>query len=87
MLQEAIGDVAYISIEIDENTDYPKGAARTVFCTQEAYIKAIAMREIPVHVNGYERVAELKPYVISKMKCETCQFYGKSTFLRWKIVS
>lgn len=28
LLRDAVGDVAYVAIEIDESTDYPKGAAR-----------------------------------------------------------
>uniref|UniRef100_A0A914CKG9 RRM domain-containing protein n=1 Tax=Acrobeloides nanus TaxID=290746 RepID=A0A914CKG9_9BILA len=80
LLRDAVGDVAYVAIEIDESTDYPKGAARAVFSTLEAYIKAIAMRELVIQCNGIGRVAEIKPFIFNKMKCENCQFYGAPSF-------
>uniref|UniRef100_A0A914DT55 Cytoplasmic polyadenylation element-binding protein ZZ domain-containing protein n=1 Tax=Acrobeloides nanus TaxID=290746 RepID=A0A914DT55_9BILA len=59
-------------MEIDEQTDYPKGAARVVFSNPASYIKAIGTRRITTMTNGYERVIELKPYVCDNMRCEEC---------------
>uniref|UniRef100_A0A914EQG3 RRM domain-containing protein n=1 Tax=Acrobeloides nanus TaxID=290746 RepID=A0A914EQG3_9BILA len=80
LIQEAVGGVAYVGIEIDEHTEYPKGAAKIVFNIQEAYVRAIAMREITVLSNGNERAAEIKPFLQPKMKCESCNCYGATSF-------
>lgn len=70
VFQEAVGGVAYVCIEIDEETEYPKGAARVVFSnqvidlvkthtvtmSQESYVRAIAMHEITVASCGNEKV-------------------------------
>uniref|UniRef100_A0A914CMC6 RRM domain-containing protein n=1 Tax=Acrobeloides nanus TaxID=290746 RepID=A0A914CMC6_9BILA len=80
LIQEAVGGVAYVGIEIDEHTEYPKGAAKIVFNSQEAYVRAIAMREITVLSNGNERAAEIKPFLQPKMKCESCNCYGATSF-------
>uniref|UniRef100_A0A914BXP3 Palmitoyltransferase n=1 Tax=Acrobeloides nanus TaxID=290746 RepID=A0A914BXP3_9BILA len=80
LIQEAVGGVAYVGIEIDEHTEYPKGAAKIVFNSQESYVRAIAMHEITVLLNGNERVAEIKPFLYSKMKCDSCHIYSSTSF-------
>lgn len=54
-LQEAVGGVAYVRIEVDETTEYPKGSARVVLCARESYVRAIAMRDFAVVSGGMER--------------------------------
>lgn len=46
VIQQAIGYVLLVTLEVDSDTQYPKGAARVVLANREAYVTAIAMRFI-----------------------------------------
>lgn len=58
-LHEAVGGVAYVGIEVDEATNYPKGLARVVFYARESYVRSIAMRDFAVISSGMERQVSL----------------------------
>lgn len=55
VLNQAVGGVVYVGMEIDEQTDYPKGAARVVFSNPASYIKAIGIKRVTTLTNGTER--------------------------------
>lgn len=60
LLQQTIGDVVYVSLEVDADTKYPKGAAQVVFDTRESYLTAIAMRLITL--TTVDQVKEVSPF-------------------------
>ncbi|GMT16944.1 hypothetical protein PFISCL1PPCAC_8241, partial [Pristionchus fissidentatus] len=75
-IDNAIGDVVAVRIEVDYDTEYPKGAARVIFATEKAYVTAIARRFISMashdlHKDEYKEV-EMKPYLEDCMICERC---------------
>ncbi|GMR37328.1 hypothetical protein PMAYCL1PPCAC_07523, partial [Pristionchus mayeri] len=75
-IDNAIGDVVAVRIEVDYDTEYPKGAARVIFATEKAYVTAIARRFIQMashdlHKDEYKEV-EMKPYLEDCMICERC---------------
>uniref|UniRef100_A0A1I7XPC3 RRM domain-containing protein n=1 Tax=Heterorhabditis bacteriophora TaxID=37862 RepID=A0A1I7XPC3_HETBA len=55
VLQSSIGNVAMVSIEVDYDTEYPKGAARVVFCHRESYVSAVARRHIIIHSSEQQK--------------------------------
>jgi len=54
-LEEIFGNVVYCCIELDRNTQYPKGAGCVIFATKEAYVKAIAAHDIILGFGASER--------------------------------
>lgn len=75
-IDNAIGDVVAVRIEVDYDTEYPKGAARVIFASEKAYVTAIARRFIQMashdlHKDEYKEV-EMKPYLEDCMICERC---------------
>ncbi|CAG9536416.1 unnamed protein product [Cercopithifilaria johnstoni] len=72
LLQQAIGDIAYVSLEVDADTKYPKGAARVIFNSRESYLTAIAMRLITLTTTDQVKEVEIKPYLMDGAQCEMC---------------
>ncbi|KAM3727788.1 Cytoplasmic polyadenylation element-binding protein [Dirofilaria immitis] len=72
LLQQTIGDVVYVSLEVDADTKYPKGAAQVVFDSRESYLTAIAMRLITLTTIDQVKEIEIKPYLMDCTQCEMC---------------
>ncbi|KAH7729155.1 putative RNA-binding protein orb2-like isoform 2 [Aphelenchoides avenae] len=72
ILEEEIGQVAHVDIEVDSITAYPKGAARVVFVHRESFLKAMAMKEMVLSLHNVQRRVELKPFLYGRMTCESC---------------
>ncbi|VIO89865.1 cytoplasmic polyadenylation element binding protein CPEB2, putative [Brugia malayi] len=72
LLQQTIGDVVYVSLEVDAETKYPKGAAQVVFNNRESYLTAIAMRLITLTTIDQVKEIEIKPYLMDFAQCEMC---------------
>uniref|UniRef100_A0A1I7VTQ6 RRM domain-containing protein n=1 Tax=Loa loa TaxID=7209 RepID=A0A1I7VTQ6_LOALO len=65
-------DVVYVSLEVDAETKYPKGAAQVVFDSRESYLTAIAMRLITLKTIDQVKEIEIKPYLMDCAQCEMC---------------
>uniref|UniRef100_A0A915PHP2 RRM domain-containing protein n=1 Tax=Setaria digitata TaxID=48799 RepID=A0A915PHP2_9BILA len=76
LLQQTIGNVVYVSLEVDADTKYPKGAAQVVFDTRESYLTAIAMRLITLSTIDQVKEIEIKPYLMDSVQCEMCNLAG-----------
>ncbi|VDK78929.1 unnamed protein product [Litomosoides sigmodontis] len=72
LLQQAIGDIAYVSLEVDADTKYPKGAAQVIFDRRESYVTAIAMRLVTLTTTDQVKEIEIKPYLMDGAQCEMC---------------
>ncbi|VDM92478.1 unnamed protein product [Onchocerca ochengi] len=72
LLQQTIGDVVYVSLEVDADTKYPKGAAQVIFDSRESYLTAIAMRLITLTTTDQVKEIEIKPYLMDSVQCEMC---------------
>ncbi|VBB32474.1 unnamed protein product [Acanthocheilonema viteae] len=72
LLQQTIGDIVYVSLEVDADTKYPKGAAQVVFDSRESYLQAIAMRLITLTTSDQVKEIEIKPYLMDGAQCEMC---------------
>lgn len=55
VIQQTIGNVSSVTLELDSDTQYPKGAARVVFKNRESYLIAIAMRMITINKIDQEK--------------------------------
>ncbi|VDM22499.1 unnamed protein product [Wuchereria bancrofti] len=81
LLQQTIGDVVYVSLEVDAETRYPKGAAQVVFDNRESYLTAIAMRLITL--TTVDQVKEVSQFFLifnyydDKMATESCRLTEK----------
>uniref|UniRef100_A0A0R3S3V1 RRM domain-containing protein n=1 Tax=Elaeophora elaphi TaxID=1147741 RepID=A0A0R3S3V1_9BILA len=73
-LQQTIGDIVYVSLEVDADTKYPKGAAQVIFYSRESYLTAIAMRLITLRTTDQVKEIEIKPYLMDSAQCEICKF-------------
>lgn len=79
-IQHAIGDVVMVSIEVEVETGYPRGAACVVFKTREAYVAASALRRVHVNAADQRKEVELKPFVLDHSICEGCYSLMTSNF-------
>lgn len=62
LLQQTIGDIVYVSLEVDADTKYPKGAAQVIFDNRESYLTAIAMRLMTLTTT--DQVKEVSPFFL-----------------------
>ncbi|VDN35055.1 unnamed protein product [Gongylonema pulchrum] len=77
LFDRAIGNVSIVSVEVEADTKYPKGAAQVVFSNRESYITAIATHRIVFPSIDKEKEMEIKPYLLDSVPCECCN--GRST--------
>uniref|UniRef100_A0A0N4UBV6 RRM domain-containing protein n=1 Tax=Dracunculus medinensis TaxID=318479 RepID=A0A0N4UBV6_DRAME len=75
VIQQTIGNVSSVTLELDSDTQYPKGAARVVFKNRESYLIAIAMRMITI--NKIDQEKEFIP-IIFALKCLVCSICVKN---------
>ncbi|CAI4230197.1 unnamed protein product [Auanema sp. JU1783] len=71
-LFQEIGEVLSVAIEVENSTEYPKGAARAVFANREQYVYAIRLSQIAITSVDQQKTVELKPYLEESMMCEGC---------------
>ncbi|KAK6022008.1 hypothetical protein OSTOST_12307 [Ostertagia ostertagi] len=69
----AFGDVIMTQIEVEVETDYPKGAGCVVFRDRDSFLVAIARRFISFKVTDCYKKVELKPYLMRLTQCDICQ--------------
>ncbi|CAD5233173.1 unnamed protein product [Bursaphelenchus xylophilus] len=66
------GQVAYVGIDVDQDFNYPKGAARVTFANPRSYTHAMAMKIVNLGVRNEVKSLEIKPYLIEDQTCEEC---------------
>ncbi|KHJ89573.1 hypothetical protein OESDEN_10598 [Oesophagostomum dentatum] len=64
------GDIVFAKIEVELETDYPKGAACVMFRDREAFVAAVAKRFVPLNFGGH---IELQPYLMRMVECDICR--------------
>ncbi|VDM71326.1 unnamed protein product [Strongylus vulgaris] len=69
----SFGDVLFARIEVELETDYPKGAGCVVFRDREAFVAACACRYVPINFGEHIKKVELQPYLMRPVECEICQ--------------
>lgn len=74
------GDVVMAQIEVELETDYPKGAGCVVFRNREAFLVAIARHFTIFSAADYNKRVELKPYLIRFTQCDVCQAMNTRDF-------
>ncbi|CAJ0924948.1 unnamed protein product, partial [Mesorhabditis belari] len=79
-LMNKIGNVAIVEIETDRFTNYPKGTARVVFASREAYVISLARRLLTIDVPGSNKEIEIKPYLSDEFYCDRCRTKSGSKF-------
>ncbi|XGW24298.1 hypothetical protein V3C99_006023, partial [Haemonchus contortus] len=67
------GDVIMTQIEVELETDYPKGAGCVVFRDRDSFLVAIARRFAAFKFTECFKKVELKPYLIRFTQCDVCQ--------------
>ncbi|RCN36234.1 hypothetical protein ANCCAN_17872 [Ancylostoma caninum] len=67
------GDVTFAKIEVELETDYPKGAGCVMFRDREAFVAAIASRFVPLNFGEHLKQIELQPYLMRLVDCDICQ--------------
>ncbi|KAK6731460.1 hypothetical protein RB195_007742 [Necator americanus] len=67
------GDVVFARIEVEMETDYPKGAGCVMFRDREAFVAAIASRFVPLNFGEHIKQIELQPYLMRLVECDICQ--------------
>ncbi|EYC15889.1 hypothetical protein Y032_0035g3029 [Ancylostoma ceylanicum] len=67
------GDVTFAKIEVELETDYPKGAGCVMFRDREAFVAAIASRFVPLNFGDHLKQIELQPYLMRLVDCDICQ--------------
>ncbi|KAL3981513.1 RNA recognition motif family protein [Acanthocheilonema viteae] len=73
LFQQVVSNVVKVILEVEPGTNYPKGSARVVFGSREAYLIAIAMRRFTLFTPKQRRVLEMRPYVFDRILCEICR--------------
>ncbi|CAB3407297.1 unnamed protein product [Caenorhabditis bovis] len=72
MLSE-FGKVLLVTIDIDQDYGYPKGAARVAFATNSAFNSALEKRYLKfANIDSSKTTIEIKPYVIEDVGCDQC---------------
>uniref|UniRef100_A0A915PMU2 RRM domain-containing protein n=1 Tax=Setaria digitata TaxID=48799 RepID=A0A915PMU2_9BILA len=59
LFQQVINNVVEVSLEVEPGTNYPRGSARVVFGTREAYLVALAMRRFTLFTLKERRMANM----------------------------
>ncbi|EFO17585.1 hypothetical protein LOAG_10914 [Loa loa] len=72
LFQQVISGVVEVTLEVERHTNYPRGSARVVFGTREAYLVALAMGRFTLFTLRERRILEMRPYVLDGMVCEIC---------------
>ncbi|MCP9266193.1 Cysteine-rich protein 1 [Dirofilaria immitis] len=72
LFQQVVGNVVEVSLGVEYGLDYPRGSARIIFGTHEAFHIAIAMRRFKLCTFREQRILEMRPYVLDDMWCDIC---------------
>ncbi|CAJ0595947.1 unnamed protein product [Cylicocyclus nassatus] len=67
------GDVLFARIEVELETDYPKGAGCVMFRCREAFVTAVASRFVSLNFGDHIKQVEVQPYLMRPVECEICQ--------------
>ncbi|VDK46621.1 unnamed protein product [Cylicostephanus goldi] len=67
------GDVLFARIEVELETDYPKGAGCVMFRYREAFVTAVASRFVSLNFGDHIKQVEIQPYLMRPVECEICQ--------------
>ncbi|XP_065184761.1 cytoplasmic polyadenylation element-binding protein 2-like isoform X2 [Sycon ciliatum] len=62
IMNDHFGNVCHAVISVDETMDYPRGAGKVTFSSQDSYINAIQTRYVEVKLGELQKKVELKPY-------------------------
>ncbi|VDO22309.1 unnamed protein product [Haemonchus placei] len=73
LMSLTFGDVIMTQIEVELETDYPKGAGCVVFRDRDSFLVAIARRFAGFKFTECFKKVELKPYLIRFTQCDVCQ--------------
>ncbi|CAJ0564055.1 unnamed protein product, partial [Mesorhabditis spiculigera] len=68
-MQRAYGHVTYVGIDIDPELEYPKGAARITFATNQAYIAALRGKYVMIPHGDIQK----RPYLMEEQICDECE--------------
>ncbi|EFO95075.1 CRE-FOG-1 protein [Caenorhabditis remanei] len=73
MLFEEFGKVLLVTIDIDQDYAYPKGAARVVFERDTAFNRALEKKFLKFeNIDSSKTIVEIKPYVVEDVGCDQC---------------
>ncbi|CAI2328886.1 unnamed protein product [Caenorhabditis sp. 36 PRJEB53466] len=76
------GTVLLVTIDIDQDYGYPKGAARVAFRTDTAFNKALERKYIKFDdLDTSKTTIEIKPYVMEDVGCDQCGGLWSNPFL------
>lgn len=72
-LFEAFGKVLLVTIDIDQDYAYPKGAARVTFERDTAFNRAMEKKFLKFeNIDSSKTIVEIKPYVVEDVGCDQC---------------
>jgi len=54
-MNEQFGNVCFVAIDTDAELQYPKGAARVTFSSQESYVAAINVRFVTLSLGDIDK--------------------------------
>lgn len=67
------GKVLLVTIDIDQDYGYPKGAARVTFDRDSAFNKALEKKYLKFeNIDSSKTLIEIKPYVMEDVGCDQC---------------
>ncbi|VDK79062.1 unnamed protein product [Anisakis simplex] len=80
LMSQLFGPVSYVGIHVDPELQYPKGAARVTFGTEEGFLKAMEAKFMLLPHDGITKRVEIKPYIMEDGECDECGMSPSSGF-------